>query len=272
MGSLAGWLLGLSGKLGLSGWQWLFLLEGLPAALFSIVIFKMLPDGPKDAAWLTADEKTWLAGQLNADSAVAHLGHGASVLQALLSPKVWLIGAYFLCALTVSYAYSFSAPAILQGVTGWSVTQVGWLVAAFGIAAALAMILNAAHSDRTRERKLHCIVPCLVMGVAYACAGLVSVSWVVVISLAVGFIAFTSMLAPALAVPQQFLAGRAAAAGLAAMNTITMFSGFIGPVWMGMVKDKTGSYNMGLVGLLLPSLAAAWIMILLMRSLRAPLR
>ena len=271
MGSLAGWLLGLNGKLGLSGWQWLFLLEGLPAALFSVVILKTLPDGPADAPWLTEDEKTWLAGQLKSDSAEAHLGHGASVLQALLSPKVWLIGTYFLCALTVSYAYSFSAPAILQGITGWTVTQVGFVVAAFGIAAALGMILNASHSDRTRERKLHCVVPCLVMGAAYACAGLASASWVVVLSLAVGFIAFNSMLGPALAVPQQFLAGRAAAAGLAAMNTITMFSGFIGPVWMGLVKDKTGHYNIGLVGLLLPSLAAAWIMLLLIRSLRAPL-
>jgi ACS family tartrate transporter-like MFS transporter len=269
MGSLAGWLLGLNGKLGLSGWQWLFLLEGLPAALFSLVILKTLPDGPTDATWLTADEKAWLASQLKADSAEAHLGHGASVLQALLSPKVWLIGTYFLCALTVSYAYSFSAPAILQGATGWSVTKVGFLVAAFGIAAATGMILNASHSDRTRERKLHCVVPCLVMGVAYASAGLATAGWAVVLSLAIGFVAFNSMLGPALAVPQQFLAGRAAAAGLAAMNTITMFSGFIGPVWMGMVKDKTGSYNIGLVGLLLPSLAAAWIVVVLMRSLRA---
>jgi ACS family tartrate transporter-like MFS transporter len=268
MGSLAGWLLGLGGKLGLSGWQWMFLLEGLPAALFSIVIFKMLPDGPADARWLTTEEKAWLAGQLKIDSAEAHLGHGASVLQALLSPKVWLIGTYFLCALTVSYAYGFSAPAILQGATGWSVTRVGFLVAAFGIAAALGMILNASHSDRTRERKWHCVVPCVVLGAAYSYAGLATVSWVVVLSLGIGFIAFNSMQGPALAVPQQFLAGRAAAAGLAAMNTITIFGGFIGPVWMGMVKDRTGSYNVGLVGLLMPSLAAAGIMVWLTRSLR----
>jgi MFS transporter, ACS family, tartrate transporter len=269
MGSLAGWLLGLSGKLGLSGWQWLFLIEGLPAALFSVVIFTMLPDGPADAAWLTTEEKTWLADQLMADGAEAHLGHGASALQALLSPKVWLIGTYFLCALTVSYAYGFSAPAILQGATGWNVTKVGFLVAAFGLSAAVGMILNASHSDRTRERKLHCVIPCLVMGGAYAVAGWASVGWVVVLSLAIGFIAFNSMQGPALAAPQQFLAGRAAAAGLAAMNTITIFSGFIGPFWMGRMKDLTGDYKIGLAGLLLPSLAAAGIMVLLTRSLRA---
>jgi ACS family tartrate transporter-like MFS transporter len=269
MGSLAGWLLGLGGKLGLSGWQWLFLLEGLPAALFSIVIFKMLPDGPADAAWLTAEEKAWLASQLKSDSAEAHLGHGAGVLQALLSPKVWLIGTYFLCALTVGYAYNFSAPAILQGATGWSVTKVGFLVAAFGVAAALGMILNAAHSDRTHERELHCVIPCLVMGLAYAVAGWASAGWLVVLSLAIAFTAFNSMQGPALAVPQQFLAGRAAAAGLAAMNTITMLSGFIGPFWMGRMKDLTGDYKIGLACLLLPSLAAGGIMVLLTRGLRA---
>src|SRR5580658_7150621 len=108
MGSLAGWLLGLGGKLGLAGWQWLFLVEGLPAVLFSLVILKMLPDGPAKATWLTAEEKAWLQGQLDADGKEAHLGHDAGVLQALLSSKVWMIGLFFFCALTCSYAYSFS--------------------------------------------------------------------------------------------------------------------------------------------------------------------
>ncbi len=84
MGSLAGWLLGLGGKLGLAGWQWLFLVEGLPTAIFSLVILKMLPDGPAKATWLTAEEKAWLDGQLKADGEKAHLGHSAGVAQALL--------------------------------------------------------------------------------------------------------------------------------------------------------------------------------------------
>src|SRR3984957_3734396 len=107
MGSLAGWLLGLDGKLGLTGWQWLFLVEGLPAVLFSFVILKMLPDGPAKAEWLTPEEKAWLAGQLKTDSEQAHIGHEAGVLKSLLSPKVWMIGAFFFCALTTNYAYGF---------------------------------------------------------------------------------------------------------------------------------------------------------------------
>ncbi len=272
MGAVAGGLLGLGGKLGLAGWQWLFLVEGLPAALFSLVILKMLPDGPAKATWLTAEEKAWLQSQLDADSKEAHLGHEAGVLQALLSPKVWMIGLFFFFALTCNYAYSFSAPAILQHATGWSVTDVGFLVASLGLAGAAAMLLNASHSDRTGERALHCIVPCLVIGLGYLVASYTRVPWLVVTSLAVSFIAFYAILGPACSVPTQFLAGKAAAAGIAAMNTITMFGGFVGPYWMGRMKDFTGSDQTGLRGLLLPAVAAAGMMFLLARSLKRQTR
>lgn len=267
MGSVAGWLIGLQGKLGLAGWQWLFLLEGLPAALFSFVILELLPDGPEQATWLTQGEKTWLKRQLATDSAHAHLGHQAGVLKALLSPKVWLIGLFFFCALTCSYGYGFSAPAILQGVTGWSVSQVGYLVACFGLAGAAAMLFGGVNSDRTGDRALHCIVPCCVMAASYLVASFAQPPWLVVAALATSFVAFNSLQAPALAVPTQFLAGRAAAAGIAAMNTITMFSGFVGPYWMGVMKNRTGAYWLGLRGLVIPSLMAATAMFVLTRSL-----
>jgi ACS family tartrate transporter-like MFS transporter len=227
----------------------------------------MLPDGPAKATWLTAEEKAWLEGQLKADGEKAHLGHSAGVARALLEPKVWMIGAYFFFALTTSYAYAFSAPAILQGVTGLSVKNVGFLVACFGLAGAVGMLVNSAHSDRTGERALHCIVPCIVMAAGYLTASYAKEPWLVVTALAACFVAFMSMLGPANALPMQFLAGRAAAAGIAAMNTITMFAGFVGPNWMGMMKDYTGSYAAGLRGLALPCLLAAGTMYALTRSL-----
>ena len=270
MGAVAGWLMGLQGTFGLAGWQWLFLLEGLPAALFSFVILVALPDNPASAKWLTSDEKAWLQHQLDIDSSHAHLGHDAGVLRALLSPKVWMIGLFFFSALTCNYAYYFSAPAILQGVTGWSVGQVGMLVALFGVAGAAGMLFGGSHSDKTGDRALHCIVPCCVMGAGYVIAGTGQPAWLVVLALGISFVAFMSLQAPALAVPTQFLAGRAAATGIAAMNTITMFSGFVGPYWMGRMKDATGNYNLGLQGLVIPSLTAATMMFLLTRSLAKP--
>src|SRR6516164_3902840 len=127
MGSLAGWLLGLGGKLGLAGWQWLFLIEGIPSVLFSAVIWGMLPDGPAHAKWLTPDEKAWLKRTLDAESASAHLGHSAGVLRALRSQHVWMFGLYFFGVLTCNYGFTFSAPAILQSATGWSVSTVGYV-------------------------------------------------------------------------------------------------------------------------------------------------
>lgn len=267
MGSVAGWLMGLDGNFGLGGWQWLFLLEGLPAALFSAVIWKMLPDGPEQAAWLTAEEKTWLERQLKSEGEQAHLGHSAGTLQALLSPKVWLIGTFFFCMLTANYAFTFSAPAILQGATGWSVSYVGYLIAFFGLAGAVGMLLNGAHSDRSGERRLHSIVPCLVMAAGYLTASYAKEPWLIVVALAASFIGISSVLGPANAVPMQFLAGRAAATGLAAMNTIAIFGGFLGPYWMGWMKDATGGYEAGLRCLVIPSLGAATVMFVLTRSL-----
>ncbi len=267
MGSIAGWLLGLQGRLGLAGWQWLFLLEGLPAALYGFVILRMLPDGPEQAAWLTLDEKRWIKDRLDADAAKAHLGHEAGILRTLLSPQVWLIGLFFFCALTCSYAYGFSAPAILQGVTGWTVGQVGALVACFGLAGAAGMLFGGANSDRTGDRALHCVVPCCVMAAGYFVASYGRPPWLVVTALGVSFVAFNALQAPALAVPTQLLAGRAAATGIAAINTITMFSGFVGPYWMGRVKDATGSFGPGLLGLIVPSLLAAGVMFAVTRNL-----
>jgi ACS family tartrate transporter-like MFS transporter len=231
------------------------------------VILVGLPDEPAKAAWLTPDEKVWLQHQLDADRAHAQIGHEAGVLRALLSPKVWMIGLFFLSALTCNYAFYFSAPAILQGVTGWSVEKVGFLMGCFGVCGAASMLFGGSNSDRTGDRALHCIVPCCVMGAGYFIASCGGPAWLVVCALGASFVAFMALQAPALALPTQFLAGRAAAAGIAAMNTITMFSGFIGPYWMGRMKDATGSYDLGLRGLIVPSLTAAIVMFVLTRSL-----
>jgi len=267
MGSLAGLLMGLNGTLGLTGWQWLFLAEGIPPIVFGLVILRLLPDGPADAAWLTRQEREWLARQLQADGAKAHLGHEAGVLRALLEPKVWMVGLFFFFALTCIYAYQFSGPAILEAATGWNVSQVGFLTAAMGIAGAAAMLFAGASSDRTGDRGLHCIVLCCVMGAGYFVASYAHPAWLVVAGLTCSLMAFCATLGPAVAVPTEFLAGRAAAAGFAAQNSIALFSGFVGPYWMGRMKDITGSYWMGLRWLVVPALAAAALMAVLMRSL-----
>ncbi|HEU5350407.1 MAG TPA: MFS transporter [Terracidiphilus sp.] len=266
-GALAGFLLGLGGHWGLSGWQWLFLAEGLPTVLFSLVVFLLLPDRPARAHWLTAEEKDWLERRLAEEAAHAHIGHEAGVMKALLSPKVWMIGMFFFCVLTCAYGYTFSAPAIYIAATGWSVTRVGFLITVIGLLGVPAMLLGGISSDRTGERRLHCIVPCCIMAVCFLLASLAHPGWLVVGSLGLMWLSMMALQSPALALPTEFLAGPACAAGIAAMNTITMFSGFVGPYWMGRMKDLTGTYWLGLGGLAVPAVAAAGFMFALTRSL-----
>jgi ACS family tartrate transporter-like MFS transporter len=188
-------------------------------------------------------------------------------MQALLSPHVWLIGLFFFCVLTCNYGYSFSAPAILQAASGWSVPVVGYVVAGIGVCGAIGMLIGGAHSDRKRERRWHVVLPCCVMGAGFLVSSYVEQPWALAAALALSFFAYNAIQGPALSVPTEFLAGRAAAAGIAAMNTLTMFSGFVGPYWMGVMKDATGDYRAGLRGLLIPSLAAAGIMLVLTQML-----
>jgi MFS transporter, ACS family, tartrate transporter len=259
MGAVAGPLLHLQGRLGLAGWQWLFLVEGLPSVLFSVVLWRLLTDKPKDAAWLSAEEREWLVREM-ADQPVDS-GHGDRVGSMLRDPRVWQVGGVMLCMLTTTYAYQLSAPTILEWATGLGVTGVGWLVSGAGLLGAAAMLGNAAHSDRTGERRWHVALPFLVMVVAFAVSGLLRTPWVVVAGLTVGYVCNVGLQTPLLALPGAFLKGRSMAAGIAAMNTVGMMGGFIGPWAMGLVKDHTGEYRMGLVALVVPCLVGAGLVL-----------
>ncbi len=254
-GAIAGPLLGLQGKAGLAGWQWLFLLEGLPAILLSIVFLIYLPAGPAQAKWLTEEEREWIIHHLSKSSAAVH--HSLHIGRALLDHRVWQISLVFLCQLTCSYAYTFSAPAILKTITALSNRDVGFLVAVMNLLGAPSMILNAMHSDRTKERYFHVIIPFLLMAGCYLIGGLSVAPLLAVPALAIASISYFALQGPILALATSFLHGRSAAAGIAAMNTIGILGGFVGPWGMGLAKDFTGAYQPGLLMLVIPSLVAA---------------
>jgi ACS family tartrate transporter-like MFS transporter len=255
MGAVASPLLRLQGRLGLAGWQWLFLLEGLPSVLFSAVLWRYLKDKPKDAAWLSVEEREWLVRAIAEEPVDS--GHGEDIGKALRDPRVWQIGGIFLCMLTAAYAYQLSAPAILEQATGLGVLGVGWLVSAGGLLGAAAMLGNAAHSDRTGERRWHVAAPFLVMMAAFAVSGLLKTPWVVAVALTVVSVCGAGLQTPLLTLPSAFLKGRSMAAGIAAMNTVGMMGGFLGPWAMGLVKDHTGDYRAGLLALAVPCLVGA---------------
>jgi ACS family tartrate transporter-like MFS transporter len=273
MGGLAGTLLNLQGRLGLAGWQWLFLAEGLPAVILSVVFLVYLPNTPAEASWLTAEERGSLIEQLRADndsigkSIGAGAGkstgdeHGESALRAILNPRVWQLGIYLLCIYIGFYAFSFSAPVLIQQTTGLSNTNVGFVIAVMGILGAFGLVLNGRHSDRAGERYLHLVVPCVLIAAAFVVGGLTVAPIFAIPAYAIIFIGFNATAGPSWAIASSFLTGRSAAAGIATANTIAIVGGFLGPYWMGRAKDFTGNYQTGLVTLAVPALTGAAIVL-----------
>ena len=267
MGLIAGALLNLDGRLGLRGWQWLFLVEGLPAVLLGIAFFLFLPDGPSDAKWLTEDERHWIVRQVNQSTSRA-THQGDSLDRALLDPRVWQLGLFMLLNLASLYAYTFIAPDIVQRSTHLSTTLVGFIIAGLSLLGALGMLLNAMHSDRTRERYWHVIPCCLLISVGFYLCGASSRPFIAVPALGLLIVAYNSMQGPLWSLPANFLKGRSAAAGIAAINMIGIIGGFLGPYFMGFAKDLTGDYQKGLRLMALPMLLGGAIMLYLRREAR----
>jgi len=178
---------------------------------------------------------------------------------------VWQISLVFLCMLTCSYAYTFSVPLILKTITALNNRDVGFLVAAMSVLGAPSMILNAIHSDRSKERYFHVVIPFLLMCVCYLIGGLSTAPLLAVPALAIASISYYALQGPILALATSFLHGRSAAGGIAAMNTVGILGGFLGPVGMGLAKDYTGAYQPGLLMLVIPSLVGA-ATVFMMRS------
>ncbi len=267
MGSLAGWLLSLNGRLGLHGWQWVFAVEGLPPVLLSAIFWIYLPDAPKDARWLTEEERSWLEGRL-AEARVGTMRSthtGADLRGVLGSLRLWLLGLFFLCTLTVLYGWTFSAPLILKGLTGWSASQIGWTIAAMGLAGAVGMLATSESSDRSGERTWHIVVPMLAMAAAYAVGGLTRQPWLGLAALTAGVVAYNCAQGPVLTLPSTFLTGRTSAIGYAAMTAIGIGGGFLGPAWMNWARQLTGDYQRGLLLLAVPSIVAGGLILWLKR-------
>jgi MFS transporter, ACS family, tartrate transporter len=259
MGIIAGALLGLQGRLGLAGWQWLFLVEGLPAVLVSVVFWFYLPDTPAEAKWLTAQEREWIHAQVQVDNAGGEAVHREGISCALLDPRVWMLGLFYSCILGAGYSYAFYAPNIVQKLTGFSATNVGFVIASISLVNAGCVVLISLHSDRTYERFLHLVIPCLLMAAGFILGGLSTAPLIAIPALGLSIIGQTAVQPIMWSLPSSFLKNRAAAAGIAAISSMGILGAFFGPVCMGWMRDFTGNYQLGIVALAIPSFLAAVI-------------
>jgi ACS family tartrate transporter-like MFS transporter len=242
-GPLSGALLGLNGAFGLAGWQWLFLVEGLPAILLGLIVLVYLTDRPEVAHWLTPSEQNWLVSKLTTERAACTAVHPIDTLAALTDPTVWQLGIIFLLAAIGFYGYSFWAPLVIRSLTGSSDLGVGVILGAISAVAIASMVLNSAYSDRTDERLLHVAVPLLITGAGFFGCALLSEPRLAVLSLALVPIGHCSAYGPFWSMPTRFLTGAPAAAGIALVVTIANVGGFLGPTLIGAMKDRFNTHG-----------------------------
>jgi ACS family tartrate transporter-like MFS transporter len=245
-GPLSSALLQLDGLLGFHGWQWLFLVEGVPAVLLAPVVWRRLDHGPETAAWLPEDERRWLVQTLATERARAPGTH-TDLRSALASGRLWMLAGIYFCIVLAFYGVSFWLPQILQALGTASSATVALISAIPYVAAAGAMVIVGAHSDATGERRWHVAGPALVGAAGFAMAATVPAS--LALSLAALSLAATGVwgaLGPFWALPTAFLTGRAAAGGVALVNSVGNIGGFVAPTLVGYVRDATGSFSGGL--------------------------
>lgn len=243
---VSGMLLGLDGTMGLKGWQWLFIIEGVPSVLLGIVTWFYLTDKPSKADWLTPDQKMWLADRLEQERAAKESAHGMSLGQALASPKVAMLSLIYFGFVAALYGMQFWLPQIVKAF-GFSNLQTGFVTAIPYLFGSVAMVLWARHSDRTRERVWHVGLPMILIAVALAASGLASNPTVTMVALTVAAVGVFCTFALFWTLPTAWLSGTAAAGAIAMINSIGNLAGFGGPYLIGWVKEATGSTSTGLL-------------------------
>jgi ACS family tartrate transporter-like MFS transporter len=265
---LSGWLLGLEGTLGLHGWQWLFILEGLPSILLSGVVWACLTDRPRDAHWLAAGERERLETALARERAHRDSVRKYRLGEALTNGRVLALGVLYLGLVTGLYGVTFWLPQIVKGFGGLSNFEVGLIVALPTLAAAIAMVAWTRHSDATRERPWHVALPAFAGAVGLIASAYVTDPIPSTIALSVALVGIYAAIATSWTLPTAFLTGTAAAGGLALINSIGNLGGFAGPYFMGWIKTATGAYSLALliIGI---GLAASGLIALAMRRVVA---
>jgi ACS family tartrate transporter-like MFS transporter len=238
-------LLQLNGVMGLRGWQWMFILEALPALIMAVVTFFYMTDRPAKASWLPADEKAWLVEIMDAEIAARAGAAHHSPWRALVDPRVLALSLIYFGTSAGLYTLGIWAPQIIKQL-GVTTMTVGFLNMIPPIISVVAMVLWSRHSDRTGERSWHVVIACLVASAGLALAGWSTGLIGVILTLTFVNIGISAAKPPLWSMPTLFLSGPAAAAGIATINSIGNLGGFVGPSMIGWIKQRTGSFAGGL--------------------------
>jgi D-galactonate transporter len=245
-GPVSGWILGsLSGAQGLSGWQWLFVVETVPSLILGVAVLLYLDDRVAAVKWLNAEEKELIARNIAQDEQGKEEFSHLSV--AFKNGRVWLLGLIYFCIASGIYIISFWLPSIIKQMGVSDPFSIGLLTAIPYVAAMIAMIVTNNHADQMRERRWHTLIPSVLAGVGLALAAVASGStWVAMIGMTLAAAAVSTAQASFWTLPAAFLSGAAAAAGIALVNSIGNIGGFTSTFLVGWMTDLTHSTSASL--------------------------
>ncbi len=267
-GPVSGALLELHGLLRLSGWQWLFILEGLPALILGVMVLRYLPDGPEQAAWLQVDERAALLTRLEGDRRHGTQKRQRSFVEAISSSTVWLLSLVYFAIVFGLYGVTFWLPQIIRSFGTRSDFGIGILSAIPFVGAAIAMVFVGRASDLSGERRWHLAVCAVIGALGLTLASMTRSPLLSLGALSIAAVGIWGTFGPFWAMPPEFLSGTAAAGAIALINSIGNLGGFAGPYLVGIVKQATHSFAGGML-LMAASLVVAAMLAL---TLPVPLR
>lgn len=267
-GPVSGALLELHGWLGFAGWQWLFVIQGLPAVVLGVLALKLLVETPREAGWLSEREKRALSQALEAEAKETGETGYAELGQALTRPRVLALGLLYFLMVTGLYGIGFWMPQVISGF-GLDPLAVGFLTAIPYLFAAVAMVLWGRHSDATGERRWHIALPLLLAAGAFAWSAYSGPLLPTMVALTIATLGFYAAFGPFWALPTALLTGAGAAAGIALVNSMGNAAGFAGPYIVGVLKEATGSFSAALL-FLAAALAIGGLMALGFREPGSP--
>jgi MFS transporter, ACS family, tartrate transporter len=245
---LSGWLLdSTQGTHGLSGWQWMFIIQAIPSVILGVITLFYLTDRPQEARWLDASEQEWLIGRMMRERNRRESHDIRTFLQAARHPKVLMLAAIEFGLVMANWGLSYWMPQIVRDFGHLTNTQIGFVSAIPFVGAIFAMVWWGRHSDRTLERKYHLAIATFVAACGIAVGALVSDPVLKITALSIGIMGEWSALAVFWSVPTAFLGGAAGAASLAFINSLAQFGGIVAPWVMGYARDITNSFTAGLL-------------------------
>jgi D-galactonate transporter len=259
---ISGALLYLHGGFGLAGWQWLFVIEAIPAIILAGVVFFYLTDRPADAAWLAPEERNWLAERLETERRHRETMHSYTVTQALVNPRVIGLSLVYFGAVATNYGLSFFLPQIVKAF-GMNTFLTSLVSAAPYVVGLAGMVWWGRRSDHHVERRFHSAFPLFLAAAGIAASTALDDPTLKMLAFCVAGFGIFACLPVFWTLPTAFLSGAAAAAGIAVINSIGNLAGFAGPFAMGWIKDHTGSYTGALLLLAALGIIAMGIVLML---------